>query len=107
MYRSWSTMLSFRDAGHGCCVETESMRRVSGALSHRMGLDAELSEPDLSERVAWDCFSKVHCWSCAAMVTSAMFLVDGRKQEAMQWSSDTTPDGVGNIIRAGAATGVA
>lgn len=49
-----------------------SIRSVSGVSSHRSGLEAELSEPDLSGRVACAGFAKDHCWSCEATATSTM-----------------------------------
>jgi len=73
MYRSWSTMLSFFGVGSGRSGEVVSIRSVSGVSWHRLGLDAELSEPDLSGRVVWVGFSNDHCWSCEATATSTIF----------------------------------
>ena len=66
-------MLSFLDSGLDSSREEVSIRRASGASSHRFGLDAELSEWDLSGRVALAGFSKPHCESCEATATWAIF----------------------------------
>jgi hypothetical protein len=73
-------MLSFLGVGLGWLLAAVSIRSVSGASSHRMGLDAVLLEPDLSERVASERFSKVHCWSCEATAVSAIIFLVSRKQ---------------------------
>jgi hypothetical protein len=85
MYRSCRAMLSFLGAGLGWLLAAVSIRSVSGALSHRMGLDAVLLEPDLSGRVAIERFSNVHCWSCEATAVSAIFLVES-KANVVQWA---------------------
>jgi hypothetical protein len=102
MYRSWNTMLSFLGAGLGCCVVAVSMR-----TSHRMGLEVELSELERSERVAWSCFSKVHCCKCEAILRSAMVLLEKEKKSAGSGSKVVGHDsGLGDIIRTGAATDI-
>lgn len=74
-------MLSFLGVGVRRSGEVVSIRSVSGVSSHRFGLEAELSELDLSGRVAG--FSKDHCRSCEATATSTMFAAGERNVEQM------------------------
>jgi hypothetical protein len=98
-------MLSFLGAGLACSGEAESTRSVSGVSSHRMGLDAELSEPDRSGRVSSEGFSKVHCWSCeatamSAIVSSACEVKESRGARVVGQDSG----GLGNVIACDGAT---
>lgn len=68
-------MLSFLGAGEASSGEAASIRTVSGDSSHRMGLDAALSEPMRPGCVVTEGFSKVHCCSCEATATSAMSFI--------------------------------
>jgi hypothetical protein len=78
-------MLSFLGSGLDSCVGAASRRSVSGASSHRLGLDAELPELERSGRVVSAGLSNVHCWSCEATATSTMVPAGTQKLGGGGW----------------------
>jgi hypothetical protein len=61
------------------------MRRVSGASSHRLGLEAALSVLERWGRATTAGLSKVHCFNCEVTATSTM-VAEEREKEQWQCS---------------------
>lgn len=89
-YRSWKTLPSFLVEGLEVGAAAESMRRVSGASSHRLGLEAALSVLERCGRATTSGLAKVHCFNCEVTATSTM-IAEG------EWNCTGVAGPVGDI----------